>query len=252
MRGLRVRVRVRRRGAVKSWLPPRAVLEAQDAALSPMRSRIFRRIGIGHRGPVLDLGAGPGVVTAELARRSRGPVVAVDRDPIVNEAPADECIVADATSLPFDAGRFGLVYVQYVFLWNDADARRRIAAEIARVLVTDGVAVVVEPDWRGALEHPADIATAEIVAAAIARAGGEPAVGRRLPIELAEAGLSVRVEQAPEIGGADPGRFAMAEGLPFTAEERAALAVAERRDRALSDAKKLVHVPQIFVTATKP
>jgi SAM-dependent methyltransferase len=251
LRRLRVRMRLRRRRSVKPWLPPLSVLEAQDAALAPMRSRIFRRIGIAHRSQVLDLGAGRGVVTGELKRRSRGTVVALDREPIVAEAPADEHVVADAADMPFEAGRFDLVYAQYVFLWNDADARRRIAEEIARVLAKDGVLLAVEPDWGGALEHPEAIAIAPLVSAAIARAGGEPDVGRRLPSELREAGFEVRVEMAPEIEAPAAARFAALSGLLFTDAERAAALAAEDKDRELREGEKLVHVPQLFVTARR-
>ena len=231
-------------------LPPRDVLIAQDELLAPMRSRIFRRIGIAHLGPVLDLGAGPGVVTGELARRARGPVIALDRDPVVKAAPAEACIVADATKLPFPAGHFELIYVQYVFLWNDAEARRRIIDEIVRVLAPRGVLVAVEPDYEGALEHPAEVAIAPVVAAAIRRAGGEPAVGRRLPAELGRAGLSVRVEQSPEVGSADPERFDHLGGLLFTEAEADVIRSAERAARALPDGQSLAHVPQLFITAT--
>ncbi len=230
-------------------IPPESVLRAQDALIAPMRSRILRRIGIGHRGPVLDLGAGPGVVSAELLRRSRGPVVALDRDPIVKKAPADERVVADATALPFASGRFALVYAQFVFLWNDAAARRRIAEEIARVLSPDGVVVIVEPDYHAAIEHPPTIAIAPTAAAAIARAGGVPDVARRLPAELCEAGLTVRIEQSPELVPPNPARFAALEGLPLTAEEQARIAQAKNADAALRPDARFAHVPLFFFTA---
>ncbi len=232
-------------------LPPRDVLIAQDEQLAPMRSRIFRRIGIAHLGPVLDLGAGPGVVTGELTRRARGPVIALDRDPVVKNAPAEACIVADAAAkLPFPADHFELVYVQYVFLWNDAEARRRIIDEIVRVLAPRGVLVAVEPDYDAALEYPTAVAIAPVVASAIRRAGGEPAVGRRLPAELSRAGLSVRVEQSPEVGPPDEARFGHLEGLLFTEAEADIIRSAERAARALPEGQSLAHVPQLFITAT--
>lgn len=232
-------------------LPPREVLIAQDALLGPMRSRIFRRIGIAHRGPVLDLGAGPGVVTGELMRRCRGPVVALDRDPIVRSAPAEACIVAEADALPFPADHFELVYVQYVFLWNHPDTRRRIIDEVARVLAPGGFLVAVEPDYDAALEYPPEIAIAETVAAAIRRAGGEPAVGRRLPGELSAAGFSVRVEQSPELGPPDPARWDHLEGLPFTEEEARRVTAAYLAAEKVPEGQSLAHVPQLFVTATR-
>jgi SAM-dependent methyltransferase len=232
-------------------LPSRALLEAQSSALAPMRSRIFRRIGIAHLGPVLELGAGTGAVTGELVRRSKGPVVALDRHAAaLAGSAAHERVVADATLLPFEAGRFALVFAQCVFLWNDASARARILAEVRRVLAKDGVLVAIEPDWGAAMEHPAEIAIAPIACAALARAGADPRVGRKLPSELARAGFAVRIELVPEIEPPLGDRFAVLDDLELTEGERAELGRARAADARLADAERLVHVPYVFLTAT--
>ncbi|HLA84582.1 MAG TPA: hypothetical protein VJL29_07290, partial [Thermoguttaceae bacterium] len=61
-------------------LPSTALLRQQAEWLAPARSRLLRRAGIARCRRVLDLGCGVGAVTAELARRTSGFVVALDRD----------------------------------------------------------------------------------------------------------------------------------------------------------------------------
>ncbi len=233
-------------------LPPRSVLFAQHEALAPMRSRVLRRAGIAHRGRTLDIGAGVGVSTGELVRRARGPVVALDRraDALASIAnDTVERVHADATEMPFADGSFELVLAQCVFLWNDAPARARIAAEIARVLGPGGVLVAIEPDHGAAMEHPETIAVGDVWCAALERAGAEPRVGRMLPSELALAGLSVRVELSPEPAPGDGSRFALLEGLPLSDAERARVERARAAEARLAPADAFVHVPFVFVTA---
>ena len=233
-------------------LPPAHVLRAQSEALEPMRSRLLRRAGVAHLGPVLELGAGTGVVTEELVHRSRGPVVALDRhSDALGGSHAHEVVTAEAVALPFEDHRFALVFAQCFFLWNDAAARARILAEVRRVLAPRGVLLAIEPDWGAAIEHPEPIAFASIVRAALERAGAEPRVGRHLPIELRRLGFEVRVELTPEIGPSSVVRHAVLEGLPLTEAERAAVARARAAEEALPVGETLVHVPFVFLTATK-
>jgi len=258
LRGLRVRVRLCWRRPLttrplRPELPAEAVLSAQAEALAAMRSRLLRRVGIAHRGPVLDLGAGSGAVTAELVRRSRGPVVAFDRHPdALAGSPAHQVAVGEATALPFGDASFALVFAQCVFLWNGVDTRAAILAEVRRVLSPRGVLLAVEPDWGGAMEHPEAIAIAPVASDALARAGADPKVGRRLPSELRRAGFDVRVELFPEIGTTPAGRYALLEGLPFTEAERARVREARAAEARLPPGETLVHVPFVFVTATRP
>ncbi len=76
-------------------------------------------------------------------------------------------------------------------------------------------------------------------------------MGRRLPGELAEAGLRVRVEQSPEIARAAASRFDVFEGLPLTDDERRRLDAARSADRALGPNDKLAHVPLFYLTADR-
>jgi SAM-dependent methyltransferase len=236
---------------VAADLPPRAIAKRISDALEPLRARLLRRAGIAHRGPVLDVGAGWGFVTEELARRARGPVVAVDRRPEAVEALGERGVLAEAVDLPFAHGHFELIFCQHVLMWQSDLAS--VLRELRRVLAKDGVLVAIEPDWGGALEHPASIAVAEHACAALARAGADPRVGRALPSALHAAGFTDgRVDLSPSPSPADNTRFALLEDLDLTADEASALAAARAAQAALPPHAAFVHVPVVAVSSRAP
>jgi SAM-dependent methyltransferase len=107
--------------------PPPQLLRTQAEWLAPARARLLRRAAIAHRRQVLDLGAGSGAVTGELARRCGGVVTAVDLDlaalrsgsePARGDASAPILhTCANALHLPFAAAAFDLVFCQCVLMW---------------------------------------------------------------------------------------------------------------------------------------
>lgn len=228
-------------------LPAPPLAARQSAQLAAIRSRLLRRAAIAHRRAVLDLGAGYGIVTAELARRCGGEVVALDRHDDAMSAIEGETVVADAGALPFPDGRFDLVFAQLFFLWNPKLAP--IVDEIARVLAPNGLLVALEPDYGGLIEHPPEIALGPIWTSALRRAGADPLIGRRLVVALGRAGWSVRVDLVSGVAEPDPDRFDLLAGLPLTELERAELHRARERDRQLASEEKLVHLPFLCVTA---
>lgn len=95
--------------------------------------------GTNATGGVLDLGAGSGSLTHQLAARVRRVVAA---EPSLNllrelslEPPSSGMVQAAAEQLPFDAGVFDVVTVATAFHWFDSD---RALPEIARVLREGG------------------------------------------------------------------------------------------------------------------
>jgi len=234
-------------------LPSRELAQQQAGWLAPARARLLRRVHVARRRRVLDLGCGHGLVSGELARRSGGPVVAVDRN---RQALAEDCrpfggaarICADATRLPFPAGRFDLVFCQFVFLWLDALAAAR---EVHRVLQPGGVLVAIEPDYAGMIEHPAEIATRRLWLSVLAREGGDPEVGRKLPGLLSAGGFQVRVDLLDRLTPPSAARFDLLGELPLTNEERQSLDRLRAADAACDDNRRVVHLPMFLVTAVK-
>lgn len=203
---------------------------------------------------MLDLGTGYGAVVPELVRRSRGPVVGLDR---VYHALAEgqdfrgaERVTGDAVTLPFAAGAFDLVFVQLTLLWVTPLASA--ITEVARVLRPAGALVALEPDYGGMIEYPPEIASRELWVKGLERAGADPAVGRKLPGLLARAGFEVRVSLFDTLFEPSPERFAFLDDLPLSDNERAHLNRVEHVGRALSGAwSQVAHLPFMLVAAIK-
>ena len=240
---------------MRADLPPVDLICRQSAWLAPARSRLLRRIGVAHRRRVLDLGAGYGAVTAELARRSGGLTAALDRNEAALRAAeslvADAArVVGDARRLPFAAGAFDLVFTQLVWLWLPvAD----VLPEVWRVMAPGGALIALEPDYGGMMEYPADVAVADVWRAALARAGADPLVGRKLPGLLAARGFDVQVDLLATLSPPAEERFDLLRGLPLTDAERLAAAAAAAASASRGGVwQQVVHLPFFLITATRP
>ena len=232
-------------------LPTHELLEAQAEWLAPARARLLRRIHVARRRRVLELGCGSGAVTGELVRRSGGRVIAVDRsaDALqMDAAPFSGAfrVCADGTCLPFSAGSFDLVFCQFALVWMDAAAT---AAEVYRVLQPGGVWIDLEPDYEAMIEYPAEVATRSVWLSAIARCGGDPQVGRKLPGLLRAAGFSVRIDLPERLDPPSPLRLEFLRQLPLSESECKTLEDAEAQSVAARDI--LAHLPVFLLTATK-
>ena len=109
-------------------------------------------------GTVLDLGCGPGHLSAELAAAAR--VVAVDREAAMLTATRERagagvrCVQAEATALPLADGSVDAAAVVQVLEYVPDLARA--LAELRRVLRPGGRAVLVDTDWRSCVWHSDD------------------------------------------------------------------------------------------------
>ncbi|MCB8982704.1 MAG: class I SAM-dependent methyltransferase [Ardenticatenaceae bacterium] len=234
-----------------SALPDKNLLEAQAAWLAPARGRLLRRVGVARRRRILDLGAGYGAATGELARRGGGVVVALDRAfTAVSQTPALN-VNGDARHLPFQNETFDLVFCQCVLLW--VREIQTAVTEIHRILQPGGVLIALEPDYAGLIEQPPQAATRDLWLAALARAGAEPEIGRKLPGILAAQGFDVRVDLLESVERPSPTRFDFLRTLPLTPDEQSALARAEEAAHRLTDAwAQIAHLPFFLITAVRP
>jgi SAM-dependent methyltransferase len=147
---------------------------------------------IGHLTPgssVLDLGCGPGTITADMAGRvAPGLVVGVDRaEAVLQEVPRS--MVADAYRLPFGDGAFDIAHAHQV-LQHLADPVAALA-EMGRV----GRLVAVRDSDYGAMTWGPDEPALDAWLALyrqVARAnGGEPDAGSFEAAWAADAGLTI-------------------------------------------------------------
>ncbi len=145
---------------------------------------------------LLDVGCGPGTITAELARLlAPGRVVGIDREPAVLDearrvAPDEvELVEGDVYGLEFDAGSFDVVHAHQV-LQHLADPVAALR-QMRRVLRPDGWLAVRDSDYGAFVWHPADSRLdrwREVYTADCARNGAQADAGRRLPGWVAAAG----------------------------------------------------------------
>ncbi len=231
-------------------LPSLRLLREQAAWLAPARSWLLQRAGIDQRRSLLDLGCGFGVVSQELARLSRGQVVALDYSLpalLAAELGASPPACANATRLPFADASFDLVFCQLALLWMPLEPT---LAEVRRVMQPGGMLVAIEPDYGGMIEHPSELATRELWMASLTRAGADPLVGRKLPGLLAGLGFDVRVELMNELTPPVAQRFDLLRGLPLKRKERRQVKTIERNAKRLSEPwQQVVHLPFMLVTA---
>lgn len=221
---------------------------------------------------VLDVGAGPGHTTLEIARRagSRGRVTGVDiNSEFVRRATARaaaaglgarvEFRACAFPPLPFGDLSFDRVWCKNVLEYVDSAADT--VSEMARVAARGAVVVAIDSDWEMiALElgAAAQALNDRVIAAAQAIALKEPRIGRRLYGLFKAAGLSdVRVTiaaGADTVGRATPmlraslARYALDSGQVGTEEVKRWL---EEIDRAIKEGRFLFVLPQFLARASK-
>jgi SAM-dependent methyltransferase len=156
------------------------------------RSHLYRRANLLRAERVLDVGSGTGVVTEDLAARTRGQVTGVDLDPKMVDFAREkrgraEYRVGDAHELPFHNGWFDIVTCHFVLMWCRHACRA--VEEMVRVTRPGGVVLLcAEPDYGGRIDHP-DLPLGQWQSEALRREGADPCTGRKLRALLALPGV---------------------------------------------------------------
>jgi SAM-dependent methyltransferase len=162
---------------------------------------LFDRLGVGEGLRCLDAGCGRGDVTFELAGRvgRRGEVVGVDIDEVKLELARQEATAQGIANAEFRAldvyegevgADFDLVYARFL-LSHLADPAAAIAA-FSRALRPGGLLIVEDIDFNGTFVSPETAAFRryhELYRAVVRKRGGDPDIGPRLPILLADGGF---------------------------------------------------------------
>jgi len=236
-------------------------LHIQAAAMAPDCAAMLERIGVGAGWACLDLGCGPGGITALLSERvgSSGRVVGFDADRVFLEhargrAPANVTFVAGnayGTGLPSHS--FDLVHMR--FIGSTAGRPEALLKEAMRLARPDGVVAMQEHDMATLSCHPPHPAWDALRAAmvgAFASADADINLARRLYALARHAGL-LDVQYRPFLLGVrscDP----FVDYLPSTVEslkrtiiERKLMAEAEFT-AALSACREHLRNPNVVFT----
>ena len=185
-------------------------LATQAQAALELELRHIRRLGIDPSATLVDVGCGPGLLSAPLAGMvPDGRVVGVDADPkLLDQARARAAaqarhnaafVQAWADRMPLDSDMADLTYAR--FLFQHLPHPVAVAQEMARVTKTGGRVVVVDTDDSAILVEPPVPGLEEVIRGSQvgqARMGGDRLVGRKLRRILHEAGLvDIEVQVVP-------------------------------------------------------
>jgi ubiquinone/menaquinone biosynthesis C-methylase UbiE len=225
------------------------------------RSQLYRRANLIRAQQVLDVGCGTGVITEELARRTRGKVTGLDSDPeMIDFARAEGgralYELGDALCMPYPDGRFDVAACHFVLMWV-LDPLQAVR-EMARVVCAGGsVLICAEPDYGGRLDWP-DLPIRQWQIDGLRRQGANPLIGRQIRELLARVGLRADVGilashwSVTELRDNYPSEWAWLERDLGEDVEPSALARArEQAWTAIEAGTRMVYVPLFYAIGRK-
>ena len=147
------------------------------------RSHLYRRARLLQSARVLDVGCGTGVITEEVAARTRGQVIGVDLDTEMvayaqGRGGRAEYRLGDAHDLPFHDAYFEVTVCHFLLLWCRDPAQA--AQEMVRVTRPGGcVLICAEPDYGGRIDYP-ELPLRAWQMEVLRQEGADPCLGRKL------------------------------------------------------------------------
>lgn len=203
----------RDRYAIRGGKEGRERLRVLARAMHPSTAALLDRLVLPAGATCLDAGCGGGDVTLELARRvgPAGSVLGVDIDPTVLRLATREAREKGLDNVAFRVldvrsqhvgTSFDLVYARFL-LSHLAHADAAVSALLGHVR-PGGLLVVEDIDFSGSFTWPESDAFhryAELYGRVVRGRGGDPDLGRRLPLLVADHGLEdVVVHVAQPVG----------------------------------------------------
>ena len=196
-------------------------LGLQHRVWRPVVTECWQRVGITHGWRVLDVGAGPGYATADLAEivGPTGSVLGIERSARFLEAARERCRRRGLTNVEFREA--DLMEVSLGQLGFDASWCRWVACFVSSpAKLIDNIAGALRPGGLAIFHEYSDYETfrfmpirpalerfAQEVMASWRATGGEPNVARALPGLLREAGMRV-LEIHPRVRTVAPREYA--------------------------------------------
>jgi ubiquinone/menaquinone biosynthesis C-methylase UbiE len=176
-------------------------LELQALETAEERLPLYIEIDLKDANLTLDVGCGSGIVTRDIARFTKGKVIAIDGSEdmigvakkVLEDYRNVDLKIGDAENLPFIDNTFDIVTCNLVLMW--AEDPQKVVCEMARVVKPGGVILAsLEPDYGGKLHYPENSRIDPIFAGdAIKKRGGDPHIGRKLRLLFVRAGLDTKV-----------------------------------------------------------
>lgn len=186
---------------IRGGLEGRQRLRVLARVMHPSTVSLLDRLGLRDGHACLDVGCGGGDVTFELARRVApgGSAIGVDIDETkltLNREEAAQQSLANVEFRQVDVregsplSMFDVVYAR--FLLTHLSDPGSVVTAFHRYVRPGGMVAVEDVDFSGYLTHPASNAFEryhELYCATVARRGGDPNIGPRLPALLRQAGF---------------------------------------------------------------